>query len=93
MTQGWIEYPIPTANAEAEDMRVDRQGRVWFEEDAGSLGRLDPFEARFTEYPMPSANSGYYNIALDRRTGLLWFTEAGVFAPVTTKIGYLNTRY
>ncbi|MBB6589947.1 antibiotic hydrolase, partial [Ralstonia solanacearum] len=39
------------------------------------------------------ANSGYYNIALDKRNGLLWFTEAGVFAPVTTKIGYLDTRH
>ncbi|MFC4765447.1 Vgb family protein [Dyella koreensis] len=93
VTQGWIEYPIPTANAEAEDMRVDRQGRVWFEEDVGLLGRLDPYAARFTEYALPSANSGYYNIALDKRTGLLWFTEAGVFAPVTTRIGYLDTRY
>jgi len=93
MTQGWIEYPIPTANADAEDMRVDRQARVWFEEDTGLLGRLDPFEVRFTEYTIPSPNSGYYNIALDKRTNLLWFTEAGVFAPVTTKIGYLNTQY
>ncbi|MFC5741801.1 antibiotic hydrolase [Dyella tabacisoli] len=93
VTQGWIEYPIPTANAEAEDMRVDRHGRVWFEEDAGLLGRLDPFEARFTEYAIPSPHSGYYNIALDKKTDLLWFTEAGVFAPVTTKIGYLNTQY
>lgn len=93
VTPGWIEYPIPTANAEAEDMRVDRLGRVWFEEDKGLLGRLDPLVARFTEYTIPSANSGYYNIALDKRTDLLWFTEAGVFAPVATKIGYLNTRY
>jgi virginiamycin B lyase len=93
VTQGWIAYPIPTANADAEDMRVDRQGRVWFEEDAGLLGRLDPLEVRFTEYTIPSPNSGYYNIALDKRTDLLWFTEAGVFAPVVTKIGYLNTQY
>jgi len=93
VTPGWIEYPLPTANAEAEDMRVDRHGRVWFEEDAGLLGRLDPYEARITEYAIPSPNSGYYNIAWDKRTDLLWFTEAGVFAPVTTKIGYLNTRY
>jgi len=93
VTRGWIEYPIPTANAEAEDMRVDRAGRLWFEEDAGLLGRLDPLTARFTEYAIPSPNSGYYNIALDRKTGLLWFTEAGVFAPVTTKIGYLDKRF
>lgn len=93
VTRGWIEYPIPTAKAEAEDMRVDRKGRLWFEEDAGSIGRLDPLTARFTEYTIPSPNSGYYNIALDRKTGLLWFTEAGVFAPVTTKIGYLDKGF
>ncbi|WP_266160434.1 virginiamycin B lyase family protein [Dyella silvatica] len=93
VTQGWIEYPIPTAKAEAEDMRVDYLGRVWLEEDTGLLGRLDPLVARFTEYTIPSVNSGYYNIALDKRTDLLWFTEAGVFAPVATKIGYLNTQH
>lgn len=93
VTRGWIEFPLPTANAEAEDMRVDVFGNVWFEEDAGFLGRLDPYAARFTEYAIPSANSGYYNIAMDARNGRLWFTEAGVFAPVTTKIGYLTTRH
>lgn len=92
VTKGWIAFSIPTANAEAEDMRVDRQGRVWFEEDAGLLGRLNPLEARFTEYTIPSVDSGYYNISLDKQTDLPWFTEAGVFAPVTTKIGYLKTQ-
>lgn len=93
VTKGWIEYTLPTANAEAEDMRVDRNGRLWFEEDAGLLASLNPFEARFTEYTIPSSNSGYYNIALDPKTDRLWFTEAGVFAPVTTKIGYLDTHH
>lgn len=90
VTPGWIEYPIPTADAEAEDMRVDRFGRLWFEEDKGLLGRLDPWAARFTEYTIPSPDSGYYNIALDNKADALWFTEAGVFAPVATKIGYLH---
>lgn len=91
VTPGWIEYPIPTANAEAEDMRVDASGRLWFEEDTGRLGVLNPCVAQFTEYTIPSTDSGYYNISLDQKTGLLWFTEAGIFAPVTTKIGSLNT--
>lgn len=91
VTQGWIEYPIPTADAEAEDMRVDRDGGLWFEEDKGLLGRLDPWTARFTEYNIPSPDSGYYNIVLDKKSHALWFTEAGVFAPVMTKIGYLHT--
>ncbi|GLQ98111.1 Vgb family protein [Dyella mobilis] len=92
-SQGWTEYPIPTADAEAEDMRVDRRGQLWFEEDKGLLGRLDPWTARFTEYAIPSPDSGYYNIVLDRKTDRLWFTEAGVFAPVSTKIGYLDARH
>lgn len=90
VTRGWIEYPIPAVDAEAEDMRVDRHGRVWFEEDKGLLGRLDPRTARFTEYTIPSPDSGYYNIVLDQKTDALWFTEAGVFAQVPTKIGYLH---
>jgi virginiamycin B lyase len=93
LTQGWIEYQIPTADAEAEDMRVDQRGQLWFEEDQGRLGRLDPWTAQFTEYTIPSPDSGYYNIALDRKADALWFTEAGIFAPVTTKIGYLDARH
>lgn len=88
-TRGWVEYHIPTANAQAEDMRVDLRGRLWFEEDTGLLGMLDPGTATFTEYGIPSPNSGYFNIALDQDEGRLWFTEAGVFAPVPTKIGNL----
>jgi len=89
-TPGWVEFPIPTANAQAEDMRTDRLGRLWFEEDSGLLAVLNPATATFTEYAIPSANSGYFNIALDQAEGLLWFTEAGIFAPVPTKIGNLR---
>ena len=88
-TRGWVEYHIPTATAQAEDMRVDHDGRLWFEEDIGLLGTLDPQTATFTEYVIPSANSGYFNIALDQDEARLWFTEAGIFAPVPTKIGNL----
>jgi len=77
VTRGWIEYPLPIANANAEDMRVDSQGRLWFEQDAGYLGMLDPKTRRITEYPIVPANTGYYNIALEQRAGLLWYTEAG----------------
>ncbi len=91
LTPGWIEYRIPTGNAQAEDMRVDRFGRVWFEEDSGKLGVLNPFVAQFREYSVPSLNSGYYNIVLSKGEERLYFTEAGVFAPVATKVGYLPT--
>jgi virginiamycin B lyase len=91
VTPGWVEYPIPTADAMAEDMRVDRHGTLWFEEDSGLLGQLDSYHAIFTEYTVPSVNSGYYNIVLDPAEDQLWFTEAGLFAPVTTKVGTLST--
>jgi virginiamycin B lyase len=90
-TLGWIEYQIPTPNAMAEDMRIDHLGRVWYEGDTGYLGVLNPYTATFTQYAVPSINSGYYNIVLDPKQDRLWFTEAGVFAPVATKIGYLPT--
>lgn len=86
-TQGWVEFPIPTANAQAEDMRVDQFGRLWFEEDNGKLGNLAPLLSLFTEVAVPSANSGYYNITLNK--GQLYFTEAALFAPVPSKVGFL----
>jgi virginiamycin B lyase len=89
-TLGWIEYPIPTPDTECEDMQVDRFGRLWYEGDTGYLGMLNPYAAVFTQYPIPSANSGYYNIVLDQQTNGLWFTEAGAFAAVATKVGNLN---
>ena len=76
----------------AEDMRVDQHGRLWFEEDSGLLGSLDAYHAIFAEYTVPSVNSGYYNIVLDQNEDRLWFTEAGLFAPVTTKIGFLKIK-
>ena len=85
---GWLEYAIPTPGANAEDMRLAKDGRLlFFEEDGGFLGTLEPEKGEFVEYPIPSLNSGYYNIALGDQA--LWFSEAGAFAPVTTKVGSL----
>ena len=71
----------------AEDMRLDDHGHLYFEEDGGMLGILDPATGNVTEVPIPSPNSGYYNIAL--ADGALWFSEAGAFGPVPTKVGFL----
>jgi virginiamycin B lyase len=89
-TRGWVEYVIPTADTESEDMRVDRLGRLWYEGDTGFVGVLNPYAALFTQYSIPSVDSGYYNVALDLKTNRLWFTEAGAFAPVATKVGNLD---
>jgi virginiamycin B lyase len=85
---GWLEYPIPTPGANAEDMRLDDRGDLFFEEDGGMLGVLVPASGGVTEYPIPSANSGYYNIAI--AGGDVWFAEAGAFGPVPTKVGVLR---
>jgi virginiamycin B lyase len=85
---GWLEYPIPTPGANAEDMRISKDGNLFFEEDGGFLGELDPRTGMVAEYPIPSPNSGYYNIALG--DGALWFSEAGAFGPVPTKVGLLQ---
>jgi virginiamycin B lyase len=79
-TPGWIEYPIPLANANAGDLRVDPAGRLWFEEDAGQIGVLDPVALTIREYPLPTQGNGYYNIEIDHK-GRIWITEAGYFAP------------
>jgi virginiamycin B lyase len=86
-TPGWLAYPIPTPGANAEDMRLDGLGNLYFEEDGGMLGVLDPSSGHVVEYPIPSPDSGYYNIALS--SGGLWFAEAGAFGPVPTKVGVL----
>jgi virginiamycin B lyase len=87
-TPGWIEYPIPFANANAGDLRTDPSGRLWFEEDAGQIGVLDPAALTITEYPLPTPGNGYYNIELDAH-GRIWITEAGFFAP-PSKIAVLD---
>ena len=89
-SKGWLEYSIPTPGANAEDMRLSPTGSLFFEEDGGFLGELDPYAGIFVEYPVPSANSGYYNIALG--PAALWFSEAGAFAVVPTKVGFLPIR-
>jgi len=87
-TPGWIEYPIPFAGANAGDLRVDASGRLWFEEDAGQIGVLDPAALTITEYPLPTQGNGYYNIEIDHHSRI-WITEAGFFAP-PSKIALLD---
>jgi virginiamycin B lyase len=89
-TPGWIEYFIPTAKTEAEDMRVDTYGRLWYEGDTGYLGVLNPLTAVFQQYSIPTQDSGYYNIALDHKTGTLWFTEAALSGTTPSKVGKLE---
>ncbi len=87
---GWLEYTIPTTGANAEDMRLSPAGNLFFEEDSGFLGVLNPQAETIVEYAIPSPNSGYYNIALC--DGSVYFAEAGAFAAVPTKVGVLNLR-
>jgi virginiamycin B lyase len=85
-TPGWIEYPIPSANAQAEDMRTDLYGRLWFEEDNDAVGVLNRLTSTFSEYTVPSQNSGYYNIVLDLLRNKMWFTEAAASGTAASRI-------
>ncbi len=87
-TPGWIEYPIPSPDSNTGDLRLDASGRLWFEEDAGQIGVLDPAKLTIAEYRLPTAGNGYYNIEIDHQ-GRIWVTEAGFFAP-PSKIALLD---
>jgi virginiamycin B lyase len=90
-TTGWVEYTVPPAGGNPEDMRVGADGRLYFEDDRGYLGTLMPETGEFVQFKIPSPNSGYYNIALEG--GALWFTEAGTASATTaTKIGVLRMK-
>jgi copper transport protein len=43
-------YDIPTPNSLPTDIAVDREGKVWFTESIGKIGRLDPAKGAITEY-------------------------------------------
>ena len=43
-------FDIPTANSLPTDITVDRQGKVWFTESVGKVGKLDPTTGNITEY-------------------------------------------
>jgi copper transport protein len=46
----FTKYDIPTANSLPTDITVDRQGKVWFTESVGKVGKLDPSNGNITEY-------------------------------------------
>ncbi len=57
-------YDIPTPNSLPTDIAVDREGKIWFTESIGKIGRLDPGTGTITEY-QPSGD------ALEEPTSIL----------------------
>lgn len=93
--RGWTEWQIPTASDNPEDLRLDSKGNLWFEEDNGKLGVLNPTTNAVVEYNIPTNTNGYYNISL-QSNNKIWYIGSGLFqsfvpVPTTPKIGVLQT--
>jgi streptogramin lyase len=65
------EYDLPRPNAEPHEAAVDKDGKVWYSDQAeGILGVLDPKTGATKEWPDPSEKPGYpggfHDLELDR---------------------------
>lgn len=81
------------------DLAIDMHGYIWFtEQNAGSIGELDPQTGHLTQYPLTGTSQAeqltLYGITVDSH-GLVWFTEVGTnhlgrLDPTTGKITYFT---
>ena len=65
------EYDLPRADAEPHEAVADKDGMVWYSDEAeGIVGRLDPKTGATREWQDPSAKAGYpgglHDMELDR---------------------------
>ena len=64
-------YPIPSKDPEAQRLRFDAKGRIWFGEyETGKIGMFELASEQFTEYDLPFRGSAY-SIHVDQ-TGDVW---------------------
>ncbi len=85
-SQGIVEYSLPHTGSlsNTEDMRFDKDGNLFFENDAtGQIGELafgDKDSApTVTEWPIPHGK-GFYNIEFDDQGKTLWISDTAGFA-------------
>jgi virginiamycin B lyase len=83
--QGFLSYPIPTANSNPIIIVSGPDGNLWFDERGGNkIGRVTTAGA-ITEFTVPTANSAIGGIG-SGPDGNLWFTEQN-----SNKIGRITT--
>jgi virginiamycin B lyase len=81
----FVEFPVPTANANVNSIASGPDGNVWFtEEDGNKIGRITP-SGTITEFPLPVAASNL-GFIVGGPDGNLWFTELS-----RPKIGRITT--
>lgn len=88
---GIVEYRLPPTGslANTEDMRFDKQGNLFFEDDAtGQIGELLLAKGNENETDAPTIHEwsipqgvGFYNIAFDPQGTILWISDTAGFAP------------
>lgn len=73
-TEEFIEFLMPTKNAQPYDLAEDPSGRIWFVDKNGSkFGFLDVANKKITEIPLP-AGTQLIGIAVDE-AGIVWLSE------------------
>jgi virginiamycin B lyase len=78
VSQGIVEYSLPPSgkSPNIEDMRFDRQGNIFFEDDVGRIGELvlhDGSKPVVNEWPIPDGK-GYYTIEFGA-SDTLWISD------------------
>lgn len=79
VSRGIVEYSLPPSHSSSntEDMRFDREGNLFFEDDAtaqiGELVLHDGSTPVVNEWSIPGGK-GYYNIEFDA-SGTLWISD------------------
>lgn len=85
------EWAVPTVGAELEEIALDHEGNLWFDEQGNislnpspnKVGKLDPHHQTITEYTSPTPNSRPAGI-LVASDDTIWFSEHA-----TDKIAHL----
>jgi len=82
------EFPVPTSGSDPADIVAGPDGNLWFTEETGKIGQINPTTHAIAEFPVPTRG-----IIADGITagpdGNLWFTETSLDFSIN-KIGRIN---
>lgn len=70
----FMEFLVPTANSQPQDIAADSKGRIWFvEKNGGKIGYLDPSSQKMVEMSL-DPGAGPTGIAVDDKDNV-WISE------------------